>query len=399
MQKPLSKTGVLFLSSPEWPGADTFVHTLIIRNLDRSQFDVHVGCSPAAPGASTSVLDGLSAIPGIHVRPSNFGPSLFAHRLTGKVMQVLRGLPSVVASFAGLVRYIRRHRIAILHATDRPRDAVWCVTLAMLTGTKSVVHLHLKFADWMSGPQRWAFRRADALIGVSRFVARSLIDNGYSPEKTYAVLNAIEIEKWDPGLDPMAVRLSFGIASDTPVIACAARLFRGKGQDELIRTLAIIREEIPTVRLMIIGADDRQAMRTSFTAELKQLASDLRVSEHVIFTGQRHDMPALLAACDVFALASMEEPFGLVYLEAMAMKKPVVALASGGTLEIVEHEKSGLLSEPGDSAALAANLVTLLRNPDLRARMGEYGRIRVETAFTPRRLAKDTESVYYSLLR
>jgi glycosyltransferase involved in cell wall biosynthesis len=140
-------------------------------------------------------------------------------------------------------------------------------------------------------------------------------------------------------------------------------------------------------------------MRTSFMAELKELARELALLDHVVFTGHRSDMPALLAAADVFALPSFEEPFGLVFLEAMAMKKPVAALDNGGTPEVVEHGKSGLLSPPHDVPALAENLLTLLRDPGLRARMGEYGRRQVEARFTPDRMARDAEEVYDELVR
>ena len=100
------------------------------------------------------------------------------------------------------------------------------------------------------------------------------------------------------------------------------------------------------------------------------------------------------AACDVFALPSFEEPLGLVFLEASAMKKPVVALNNGGAPEVVEHGASGLLSAPGDQAALTNNLLTLLRAPGVRVRMGEYGRRQVEARFTPERLARDVEQLY-----
>jgi glycosyltransferase involved in cell wall biosynthesis len=81
----------------------------------------------------------------------------------------------------------------------------------------------------------------------------------------------------------------------------------------------------------------------------------------------------------------------------MAMKRPVVALDNGGTPEVVEHGKSGLLSPPGDAEALAANLLALVRDPALRARMGEYGRQQVEQRFSPGRMAEDVGRVYDSL--
>ena len=107
---------------------------------------------------------------------------------------------------------------------------------------------------------------------------------------------------------------------------------------------------------------------------------------------------SLLAACDVFSLPSFEEPFGLVFAEAMAMKRPVVALTNGGTPEVVEHGKCGLLSPPGDIDALAANLLRLLDDTALRTQFGEYGRSRVEQHFTPQRMASDFAALYARIL-
>ena len=391
------RTGVLFLSSAEQPGADTFIHTLTMRSLDRSRFDVHVACSAGPPEARTPAYQILVTIPDLHLRPANFGPSLSDRSTFDKGVQLLGGA-ATLASFVGLARYVRRHRIRVLHSTDRPRDAVACAVLGKLSGAKSIIHAHLKCADWMGRPVRWAMGQVDGLIGISQFVVGSLVENGYSSEKTHTVLNAIDLPAWDHRLDPAPVRQALGIPSGAPVIACAARLFRGKGQDDLIRALPAVRSEFPDVRVLIIGRDDQQAMRTSFTVELKALAAGLGISENVIFTGQRSDMPALMAASDVFSLPSYEEPFGLVFLEAMAMKKPVVALDSGGAPEVVEPGRTGLLSPPGDLSALSANLLALLRDRALASRMGEQGRQRVEARFTADRMADDTANVYESLL-
>jgi len=390
------KTGVLFISSAEQPGADTFIHMLIMRYLDRSSFEVHVACSAGPRDARTPGYQALARIPNLHIRPADFGPSLTGLSKAGKALQSLRLVPAA-ASFVGLARYVRSQGITVIHSTDRPRDAVACWILGKMTGAKSIIHAHLKCADWMSGSVLRSMGRVDALISISEFVTQSLVDNGYPLAKIYTVLNAIDLPAWDYRLDASAVRREFGIAPDAPVITCAARLFRGKGQDELIRALPFVRQEFPDVRVLMVGRDDLLAQKESFSAELKQLATDLGVADSVIFTGQRSDMPAMMAAGDVFALPSDEEPFGLVFLEAMAMKRPVVAIANGGTLEVVEHGKSGLLSTFGDHGALADHLRTLLRDPALRARMGEYGRRQVEARFTADRMANDAGNVYWSL--
>jgi glycosyltransferase involved in cell wall biosynthesis len=105
-----------------------------------------------------------------------------------------------------------------------------------------------------------------------------------------------------------------------------------------------------------------------------------------------------VSACDIFTLPSFEEPFGLVFLEAMAMRKPVVAIANGGTPEVVEHEGTGLLSPPWDVPALAANIAALVRDPELRRRLGENGRRRVLERFDAPRMAADAERAYLDVL-
>jgi glycosyltransferase involved in cell wall biosynthesis len=285
-----------------------------------------------------------------------------------------------------------------VHSTDRPRDAVACAVLGRITGAKSVIHSHVKCARWMSRPLLWAMGQADALVAISAFVAQSLVEMGYSPARTHVILNAINLQAWDWRFDGNATRAALGIPAGAPLIACAARLFRAKGQGEVVRAVAAVRSRFPTIRLLIIGSDDRQVMRESFTEELKGLVGSLGLQEHVIFTGQRSDMPALMAAADVFMLPSDEEPFGLVFAEAMAMKRPVVALANGGTPEVVEHGKSGFLCPPNDAGSLAEHLRRLLEDVDLRARMGEYGRMQVEARFTARRLAGDVARLYDSLI-
>jgi glycosyltransferase involved in cell wall biosynthesis len=97
-------------------------------------------------------------------------------------------------------------------------------------------------------------------------------------------------------------------------------------------------------------------------------------------------------------MPSFEEPFGMVFLEAMALERPVVAVRNGGTPEVVEENVTGLLSEPGDIEGLACNMLRLARDPELRRCMGEAGRARVEEHFLPERLARDVEAIYDRLL-
>lgn len=392
------RTGVLFINSPDVFGADTWVQALVMKYLDRARFDVHVACTAGPDGESESIRK-LRAIPDLHVRPTNFGRSLsFQSNL--ERARAVAGLASALVDQAGLVRYIRERRIRIIHSTDRPRDALPCLLLARASGARAVIHIHIKCDHWMSRGVKFAMRHADALIGVSRHVADSTATFGIPSQRAHAVLNAIEPASWDFSLDPGSLRAELGVPATAPLVACVARLFHWKGQAELIRALALVHRQFPETRLVIVGAEDVMAGagRPSFMGELRALVDELRLEDKVIFTGKRPDVPRVMAAADIFAMASFEEPFGLVFAEAMAMKRPVVGLSNGGTPEVVDHGKTGLLAAPGDVPALAQHLVTLIADPALRARMGEEGRRAMEARFSAERLARDVERVYDGLL-
>ena len=387
------RTRVLFINSALLAGADTWIHFLLLRNLPQGQFDLHAAGQPGSPAPA---FDQLRAIPGIALRPTNFGPSLWGRSKLQKFAALTGSLPTATASVLGLAAYIRHHRIQILHSTDRPRDAIACVVLAALTGAKALIHAHVNYGNWMGRGVNWAFGQADAIVGVSKHTANSFVEAGYRSDRVHAVLNAIDPSRWDPSLDPATGRASLEVPHGAPLIVSVARLFRGKGHFELVSALALVKPKHPNVRLAIVGSDYPADSGTTRT--LKEHASQLGIAENVIFTGQRSDIAELMAASDVFSLPSFEEPFGLVFAEAMAMKRPVVALTDGGTPEVVEHGKCGLLSPPGDIDALAANLLTLLDNPALRTQFGEYGRSRVEQHFTPQRMASDFAALYARIL-
>jgi len=396
----MPRTGVLFLNAPLHPAADTRMHALLIRALDRSRFEVHVAASPGTPGEPSRCFREFSSMPDVSLRATDFGPSLSAAGRLGKAAHLLLGMPGMLGSLFALAAYVRSRGIRIIHSLDRPRDATACAILGALTGARTIVHLHTGCGGWMRRTVHWSLRRADAIVGVSAFVARTATDFGYPPGKVHAVLNAIDPGQWDFKLDRAVARRELGIAPAAKVVLSASRLFHWKGQAELVRALALARREHPDAQLWIAGEDDRAGSpdRPSYAGELRELSQRLGLSAAVKMLGWRGDLPRLLAACDVFGMPSFEEPFGLVFAEAMAMKRPVLGLDNGGTPEVVEHGQTGLLSPPGDIDRLAENLRTLLSSPELRARFGERGRRCVEERFHPARMARDAERVYDSVL-
>jgi glycosyltransferase involved in cell wall biosynthesis len=388
---------ILFLHSQAGYGADSAIHGDLMRFLDRKRFAPHLACAQGdGPGDSVS-LARFRTIADVRIRPTHFAPG-FRHRSREEILRQARATAAFPFELLALVAYVKRHGIRIIHSTDRPRDAVYSVVLGKLTGAKSIVHVHVAWSEGYSAPAKWGVRSADAVFSISRFVTGTVVATGTPRERVYTVLNGIDLARWDPAIDGREVRRELGVPEGAPLLASVSRLFRGKGQTELVKAFARARKDVPDAWLAIVGGDALEVHGSSFTAELKALARELGVADRVLFTGERSDVPRIMAACDVFTMPSQEEPFGLVFLEAMAMRRPVISLNDGGTPEVVDHGRSGLLSPHGDIEGLAANLVTLARDPELRRRMGEYGRARVLEAFTAQRMARDAADAYDAIL-
>ena len=387
------KIGVLFLQAQEGFGADGAVHADIMRHLDRDRFSVHVACTVGDGSRVPASLAVLQTIPDVRLRATHFAPSL-GQRDAAAVLRAVRRTTRFSADFAALARYMRREKIRIVHSAERPRDAVYNVALSKVARARSVVHVHVKWSDEYSKPAKWGVRHADAAFSISRYVTGTLRAMGKPESAIFTVLNGIDSSKWDPNLDGSELRREFGIPSDAQVLVSVSRLFSWKGQRELLLAFALVQKEFPNTRLLIVGADAQEVEGNSFSAELAALTARLGLENQVIFTGPRSDVARVLAASDVFTMPSFEEPFGLVYLEAMAMQKPVVALNNGGTPEVVEHGVTGLLSTPYDVPSYAENILSLLRDPELRLRLGRAGRKRVREHFEARRMAADAGAAY-----
>jgi glycosyltransferase involved in cell wall biosynthesis len=119
---------------------------------------------------------------------------------------------------------------------------------------------------------------------------------------------------------------------------------------------------------------------------------------YVQFWGFRTDIPEILAQLDILVVPSLQEPFGKIIIEGMAMKKPVIASNVGGIPEIIVDGQTGILVPPENAEALRQALESLLENRDMRKKMGIEGRKRVEQMFSIDKNVRQTEQIYGRLL-
>jgi glycosyltransferase involved in cell wall biosynthesis len=227
---------------------------------------------------------------------------------------------------------------------------------------------------------RWVAARASRVIAISGAVARFTAARDPAA-RTVVVPYALDPE---PFADAMPASLGPG-----PLVGSLARLVPQKGLDVLLDAFATVP---PPARLVIAGDGPLLPVLTARAAR-----PDL--AGRVAFLGKRADTPALLAALDVFVLASRWEGFGLVLLEAMAAGRPIVASRVSAIPEVVADGETALLVPPGDAAALAAAITALLADPPLRAALGAAGRARVARHFAPAAMQQATASIYEAALR
>ncbi len=385
---------LLFLNTRDTCGADVAVHLTLMKSFSPDEVEVFVISNSEATDAA-EMRARLADMPHVTSMFMPLGQPADALSGRNKLGKALAYGPSLL-SLAKAALFVRRNRIQIVHATDRPRDASYVTLLGRMTGAISVVHMHAPVTN-LSRPTLWGMRNASVIFAVSASVRQHLIDIGMGAGRTYTVHNAVDPDYFDPDRQMDAspsIRARFGIPAGAPLVGIAARMNPWKGQYELIAAASLLRETFPDLHVMILGADV-----PDMRADFENRAREGGIAERVHFGGFQKDVRPFLHEFDLFALPSYGEPFGLSIVEAMAMRKPVIACNTGGVPEIITHGKDGWLVEERSAEAVATAMSTLLRDRELGRRMGESARETVRSRFTPRQQSNAVTRLYADLVR
>jgi glycosyltransferase involved in cell wall biosynthesis len=188
-------------------------------------------------------------------------------------------------------------------------------------------------------------------------------------------------------------KFKYTVEPEQPVkIIMVARLLRDKGIQEFIDVAEVVKQSNPSVKFLLVGDVD-DGNPTSLNT--KQLV-ELKNSQNVEWLGARHDIAELLAASHIACLPSYREGLPKSLIEAAAVGRAIVATDVPGCREVVTHLMNGLLVPPRDSKALAAALLVLINDPELRSKMGRENRSKAETEFANEIIIRQTQSVYDS---
>jgi glycosyltransferase involved in cell wall biosynthesis len=298
-------------------------------------------------------------------------------------------------------RVLREHEIDILHVHGA--RAASCGRLAVLQLRKrpKVVYTIHGFAapsyPWIKRlPYFWLERLlqrvTDATVCVAQAEADAFMACHLARDTTlHIVYCGIDVDRFvvDRGAAvPLREELRVG---GGPVVVTACRLDVPRDFESLLAAFVRVRREVPDARLVIAGDGPKRG-------EVEALRSELLLEDAVCMVGFRRDIDAVLALADVFVLTSDGwEGLPVSALEAQAAAVPVVITDAGGSREAVVEGETGFVTPRRDPAALSDALLRLLREPDLRRRLGMQGSARVRARFSRERLVRETIAVYDAL--
>ena len=331
--------------------------------------------------------------PSVPPRLQGFEDRVWFHEVTASPYPLFEAEPFSIALASKMADVASHHGLEVMHAHYAIPHALSALLarMALEDKLKVVTTLHgtditVVGADPSYLPMvKLAIRASDAVTAVSQYLADETTRTFQVDRPIDVIHNFIappsaarpDCRSW---LAPCNADILTHISNFRPV----------KRVMDIMRVFARVRAEHPAKLVMVGDGPDR--------AEAEAFARDHGLEGEVRFTGKQLDVGAVLGCSDVFLLPSATESFGLAALEAMAHKVPVVASRVGGLPEVVRHGVDGFLEPVGDVEAMAEDVLTLLRDRNLRKTFGESAQIRALTTFAQDPIIDQYEALYERVL-
>lgn len=319
------------------------------------------------------------------------------HRLNLKRIPWLR--PESLAMYARFffksLALALTHRFDAIHAFRALPEGLVAWAVARLTFCPVVIYAHgEELTTWGHGGKfkamRFALRHADRVVANSEHTRDTLLEMGIDPARITIIYPGVDVSVFRPGLDTTGLRESLGIRTDEKLVFSVGRLSRRKGFDQMIRAVAQLHADGIPLRYVIAGIGEDADYLDCLIAE-----HNAQGIVHRIGAVSEADLPRWMNACDVFAMPNRDingdnEGFGMVFIEAAACGKPVLAGDAGGTGAAVLHESTGLRVNGKETANVVNGLRQLLTNADQISAFGQTGLNRVQEKFAWEKVAQAT---------
>lgn len=375
-------------------------------NQDRKQVKIlDLRDSPWVDGPGRTILDCASSLQGrgYHIVIGSFSGG---EQKTNAYAEeaVRRSLPIQTIHERGpfdwrvigqIMKLIDDLNIDIVHTHDF-RSNIFGLLAARWRRRPIVTTAHGWIANNVKGKlyvaaDKLALRFFDRVITVSERTRGLITRARVASRKIIVISNALSLDRYQPDRRADIFRRELGVGADTVLIANIGRLSPEKGQLEFLQAARELAPRWPGVKFLLLGIGPDREM-------LERFVADNGLKQAVIFAGFRRDMINVYNGLDLVVQSSSTEGMPNVVLEALLMEVPVIATDVGGTAEIVEHERTGLLMQPGSVQAIVSNITDYLENPARHRAMAQAGRRWVSERFDHRRRVEKLAAVYDSLL-
>lgn len=299
-----------------------------------------------------------------------------------------------------LARLIKREKVDLIHSHGTVPLNIISRLAAKLSGVPCISHIHAENV-FNANPlvrqcqiflDNWTTQFCYKLIAVSNATKQSLVKQGIHPDRIEVIVNSIDPNRIRCSQSREEIFRTFRIDSKKRLIGVIGRLSPTKGLEDFLKAMREITQQVPDVVGIIVGEDLEQ--KGKYQRELQELSRSLNLNGAVMFTGFQQDPFSFLNAMEFFVFPSLREGMPLAILEAMCLKKAVVATHVGGIPEVVQKGETGVLIPPADSGALAQAVLKLLDDPERTKEMGEAGYKRVKEYFSESRMIDQIRELY-----
>lgn len=238
--------------------------------------------------------------------------------------------------------------------------------------------------------ERWTARISTRLILVSQSnLEKGLRLKLFRPEQAVLIRNGIDLPRFSGARATPEKRAELGLEGNGPVVGMVSNFKPQKSPLDFVEMARLVHQEVPEARFFVVGDGPLRP-------QAERLIETYGLGDRVKLVGWRRDIPELLSLLDIFVLTSLWEGLPLVFLEAMAAGKPIVATRVDGTTDVVHDGVNGFLCPPREYAGLARRVIQLLRDPQLAAEMGHRGR-EAARSFSQERMLAGYQRLYEAL--
>lgn len=292
-----------------------------------------------------------------------------------------------------LAQFIKRSQIDLIYA-NTTKAAVYGVIAKIFSGKKLIWHIRDNIESNLL--YKTLIYLSDTLITVSSFIEGQVKDR---KKNTQVITGGIDCQVWDPDLiEEKTLRESLGIREDELILAQIGQITKWKNHHHFIKVAKHLSQQFTNIHFVIIG-DDLSNREEAYHTELKELCNKLANVCSIHLLGYTENIRTIISQIDILIHPAINEPFGRVILESMAMKKPVIAYNCGGVKEIIRHDITGYLIEPNDYKTMTSMASHLIADTSLREKFGVNGRNRAVSKFKMEHYVQSIEATIDSTIQ